>query len=87
MFVLNINANEFNLKRLEELLIDPMIDYSLSRSVREKYKNKSGTLTKKAKEKFQSDSLINRISYYLGNAYMKAKDYKNAVKIYENIFI
>ncbi|WP_415396279.1 DUF1837 domain-containing protein [Sulfurimonas sp. CS5] len=52
LFVLNINANEFNLKRLEELLIDPMIDYSLSRSVREQYKNKSGTLTKKAKEKF-----------------------------------
>lgn len=52
LFVLNINANEFNLKRLEELLIDPMIDYSLSRSVKEQYKNKSGTLTKKAKEKF-----------------------------------
>lgn len=52
LFVLNINTNEFNLKRLEELLIDPMIDYSLSRSVKEKYKNKSGTLTQKAKEKF-----------------------------------
>jgi len=52
LFVLNINANEFNLKRLEELLIDPMIDYSLSRSVREQYKNKPATLTKKAKEKF-----------------------------------
>ncbi len=52
LFVLNINANEFNLKRLEELLIDPMIDYSLSRSVKEQYKNKPATLTKKAKEKF-----------------------------------
>lgn len=52
LFVLKINANEFNLKRLEELLIDPMIDYSLSRSVKEKYKNKPGTLTQKAREKF-----------------------------------
>lgn len=52
LFVLKINANEFNLKRLEELLLDPMIDYSLSRSVREKYKNKPGSLTRLAKEKF-----------------------------------
>lgn len=52
LFVLKISANGFNLKRLEELLLDPMIDYSLSRSVREQYKNKPGTLTKRAKEKF-----------------------------------
>lgn len=52
LFSLKINSNEFNIKTLEELLIDPMVDYSLSRTVKEQYKNKPATLTRKAKEKF-----------------------------------
>lgn len=52
LFVLKINANEFNMHGLRESLLNPMIDYSLSRSVKEKYKNKPRTLTDKAKEKF-----------------------------------
>lgn len=52
LFVLKINANQFDTKYLEELLVDPMIDFALSRQVRKKYGSKPGTLTKKAKEKF-----------------------------------
>lgn len=52
LFSLKINSNEFNIKILEELLIDPMVDYALSRTVKEQYKNKPATLTRKAKEKF-----------------------------------
>ncbi len=52
LFILKINANEFNYDLLEENLIDPVIDYSLSRQVKEKYKNRAGTLSKKAREKF-----------------------------------
>lgn len=52
LFVLKINANEFDYVTLKENLIDPMIDFSLSRKVREKYANKPGTLSAKAREKF-----------------------------------
>lgn len=52
LFVLKINANEFDYENLKDNLIDPMIDFSLSRKVREKYKHKSGTLSRKAREKF-----------------------------------
>lgn len=59
LFIMQINANEFNTKYMEELLIDPMIDFSLSRQVRDHYQNKAATLTKKAKEKFV-DYLTNK---------------------------
>tara|TARA_R110002095_G_scaffold215711_3_gene210705 strand:+ start:5401 stop:6309 length:909 start_codon:yes stop_codon:yes gene_type:complete len=52
LFVLKINSNEFNYSTLKDSLLDPLIDFSLSRQVREKYANKPGTLAKKAKEKF-----------------------------------
>lgn len=52
LFVLKINANEFDYISLKENLIDPMIDYSLSRKVREKYAKKPGKLSAKAREKF-----------------------------------
>lgn len=53
LFMLKLNANEFNIKALEENLIDPLIDFSLSRNVKEEYKGKSGTLSSKAREKFK----------------------------------
>lgn len=54
LFVLKINANEFNYELLEERLIDPMINYSVSRMVREKYRDEPGTLSKKARQKFRT---------------------------------
>lgn len=52
LFVLRVNANEFDYSYLKNNLIDPMIDFSLSRKVREKYSGKPGTLAAKAREKF-----------------------------------
>lgn len=59
LFMLKVNANEFNIDYLEENLVDPLIDFSLSRSVKEKYKGKSGTLSRKARVKFR-DYLQNK---------------------------
>ena len=89
------SINHINLKKCEdaylkcmEIMPDSFKVYQELIDLYEKTNNvkMAEGLYEKAKEKFQSDSLINQISYYLGNAYMKAKDYKNAVKIYENIF-
>lgn len=55
IFMININANEFDYKLLEENLRDPIISYAISRKVKEKYKNQAGTLVHKAKEKFIED--------------------------------
>ena len=52
LFMLKINSNDFDYDLLVKMLIDPMIDYSISRQVKEKYKNKPGTLSKTAREKF-----------------------------------
>ena len=52
LFILKINSNEFDYDLLIETLLDPVIDFSLSRQVKEKYKNKPATLSKKAREKF-----------------------------------
>lgn len=52
LFVLKINSNEFDYDLLVDMLLDPVIDYSISRQVKEKYKNRVGTLSKKAREKF-----------------------------------
>lgn len=52
LFTLKVNANEFDYNLLHENLIDPLIDFSVSRRIKQQYRNKPGTLTKKAKEKF-----------------------------------
>jgi hypothetical protein len=52
LFVLNINSNEFNYTLLKERLLDPLIDFALSRKIRAKYKTQPGTLSKKARQKF-----------------------------------
>lgn len=53
LYVLKINANEFNYNYLQEKLVDPMIDYALSRRIKEQYAGKAGTLSKKARDKFK----------------------------------
>lgn len=53
LYALKINANEFNYKYLQDKLVDPMIDYALSREIKKQYAGKSGTLSKKAREKFR----------------------------------
>lgn len=53
IYALKINANEFNYDNLVNVLIDPIIDYSLSREIKKKYKGKAGTLSKKARIKFR----------------------------------
>ncbi|MDT4814808.1 hypothetical protein FQZ97_478210 [compost metagenome] len=52
IFSLKINANEFNYSTLQENLLDPLINYSLSRKVKAEYQGKPGTLSRKAREKF-----------------------------------
>lgn len=52
LFVLKINSNEFDYDLLINMLLDPVIDYSISRQVKERYKNRPATLSKKAREKF-----------------------------------
>ncbi|MCH5259716.1 MAG: DUF1837 domain-containing protein [Lachnospiraceae bacterium] len=52
LFILKINSNEFDYDLLIDMLIDPVIDYSISRQVKEKYKNRPATLSRKAREKF-----------------------------------
>ncbi|RRV41205.1 DUF1837 domain-containing protein [Pseudomonas sp. p106] len=59
LFSLKINANEFNYTSLQEYLIDPLVNYSLSRKVRTEYQGKPATLSRKAREKFL-DYLRNR---------------------------
>ena len=54
VFILNANANDFDYKLLERNLLDPIITYSLSRKVKEKYKNRAGILAKEAKDKFKN---------------------------------
>jgi len=52
LFMLKINANKFDYKYLQENLLEPLIDFSLSRSVKDEYKLKPAHLSKKAREKF-----------------------------------
>lgn len=53
LFVLNINANNFDYSSLTRNLLDPLIDYSVSRKIKEKFKGKPHTLTRTAQEKFK----------------------------------
>lgn len=68
IFMININANEFDYKLLEENLRDPIISYAISRKVKEKYRNQAGTLVHKAKEKFveyfQNDGELGELLLY-----------------------
>lgn len=68
IFMININANEFDYKLLEENLRDPIISYAISRKVKEKYKDQAGTLVHKAKEKFieyfQNDGELGELLLY-----------------------
>ncbi|UTR10211.1 DUF1837 domain-containing protein [Evansella sp. LMS18] len=52
LFILKINANEFNYKLLERNLLEPLLDFSFSRKAKEEYKNNYMTLSKEAREKF-----------------------------------
>ncbi|MBC2579403.1 DUF1837 domain-containing protein [Clostridium sp. DJ247] len=52
LFVMKINANQFNYDLLTRNLLEPIADYSISRKVKEEYSNRPMTLSKKAREKF-----------------------------------
>ena len=52
VFMLRINANEFDYRLLVENLLEPIITYSVSRDVQKRYSNKPHTLTKKATARF-----------------------------------
>jgi hypothetical protein len=52
LFMLKINANNFDYKNLQDNLLEPLVDFSLSRNVKEEYKHKPAHLSKKAREKF-----------------------------------
>jgi len=52
LFMLKINSNVFDYKNLEDNLLEPLIDFSLSRNIKDEYKHKPAHLSKKAREKF-----------------------------------
>lgn len=52
LFILKINANEFNYKLLQQNLLEPLLDFSVSRKVKNDYKNKQMTLSIQARERF-----------------------------------
>lgn len=52
LFSLKINANDFDYQGLQDNLLEPMINFSLSRAVKAEYSNKPAHLSKKAREKF-----------------------------------
>lgn len=56
LYTLKINANEFNYNNLQEQLVDPMIDYAVSREIKKQYSNRPGALSKKARKKFKEYS-------------------------------
>lgn len=53
LFLLPINARNFDYDCVSDNLIESVTDYSLSWKIKEKYKNKYMTLSKKAREKFK----------------------------------
>ena len=54
LYALKINANEFNYDNLEEQLVDPMIDYAISRKVKKQYSNRPGSLSKKQEQNLKN---------------------------------
>ena len=53
LFCIKIKSNEFDYAYLEDMLLDPVIDFALSRTVKKQYAGKSATLSKKARIKFK----------------------------------
>ncbi|TEW56590.1 DUF1837 domain-containing protein [Psychromonas sp. RZ22] len=52
LFSLKINANDFDYQNLQDNLLEPMVNFSLSRAVKAEYADKPAKLSKKAREKF-----------------------------------
>jgi len=52
LFMLKINANMFDYNYMQDKLLEPLIDFSLSRNIKDEYKHKPAHLSKKAREKF-----------------------------------
>jgi hypothetical protein len=52
LFTLKINANEFDYNNLQKKLLEPMADFSLSRMIKEEYKDRPVELSQKARGKF-----------------------------------
>ena len=52
LFILKTNANQFDYDQLQNCLLEPLANYSLSRKIKENYKEKPMEMSKKAREKF-----------------------------------
>ncbi|MGE8205853.1 HamA C-terminal domain-containing protein [Heyndrickxia sp. NPDC080065] len=52
LFMLKINANQFDYNLLQQNLLEPLLDFSVSRKAKEEYKNKHMSLSKQARERF-----------------------------------
>ena len=53
LFLLPINARNFDYNLVSDNLIESVADYALSRKIRDNYKDKAMTLSRKAREKFK----------------------------------
>lgn len=65
LFVLNIDANEFDYETFKNRLVDPVIDFALSRKIKQKYKNQAGTQSRKAREKFKQGMNTGELGEFL----------------------
>lgn len=54
LYALKINANEFNYNNLQEQLVDPMIDYAVSREVKNSIRIDQGLYQKKQEKNLKS---------------------------------
>lgn len=79
LFVLNINANEFDYETFKTRLIDPVVDFALSRKTKERYKNRHATLSKKAREKFKQEMNTGELGEFLLFCFLE--NHLNAPKI------
>lgn len=95
LFTIKINANEFNYSNLEEQLLDPLINYAVSRKIKEQYSNSPGKLSKLARKKFRdyrenSGELGELLLYCFLESHLKAPkilsklELKTSSKMYVN---
>ncbi len=71
LFVHHINANSFDYSLIKDRLLDPLIEFSLSRKTRERLKGKSGILSKKARENFVQEMNTGELGELLLYCFLK----------------
>lgn len=80
LFVINIDSNEFDFETLKTRLVDPVVDFALSRQIKQQHKkHQSATLSKKAREKFKQENNTGELGEFLLFCFLET--HLNAPKI------